>query len=310
MHLHRAVRPPAPRGPGEVAGIDIDWVLETPLVRLSRWRCRESAAGITGERQQLWRVIGFVHEGAYGLKTPRGGGLIDSMQVALFNPFEPYSTSHPCGPGDHGSGLVLREELFGEILARHQPRAAEDSGCLPPSGPCPTGALDRHRRLLRAAASPGGTDPLAAEETAIAVADEILGAAASSRRRDDAPGTPAMHRDLAERVRMVLGREFRRPLHLAAIAAAVGATPAHLCRVFRKATGESIHRYLTRLRLRASLEPLLAGAEDLSGLAFDLGFSSHSHFTAAFRREFGCPPSRLRDATPRATALSDLRARI
>ena len=29
-------------------------------------------------------------------------------------------------------------------------------------------------------------------------------------------------------------------------------------------------------------------------MAVDLGFSSHSHFTTSFRREFGVQPSRLR----------------
>jgi hypothetical protein len=30
-----------------------------------------------------------------------------------------------------------------------------------------------------------------------------------------------------------------------------------------------------------------------------LGFSSHSHFTAAFRRGFGCTPSQFRESTRR-----------
>ena len=37
----------------------------------------------------------------------------------------------------------------------------------------------------------------------------------------------------------------------------------------------------------------------LTELALDLGFSSHSHLTAAFHREFGVPPS---EARRRATA--------
>jgi AraC-like DNA-binding protein len=36
------------------------------------------------------------------------------------------------------------------------------------------------------------------------------------------------------------------------------------------------------------------GAEDITGLALDLGFSSHSHFTDVFRREFGSTPSEIR----------------
>src|SRR6185436_19430317 len=232
-----------PRVHGEVAGIDFEWVLETPLVRLSRWRCLERAAGVTGERHQLWRVIGFVHEGAFAVRTPRGGGLVDSLSAVLLNRDEPYTTSHPCGVGDHGSGLVLRQDLFDEILERRHPRAAEDGRRLPPSAPCPTTALARHRRLLRAAETPEGADPLGAEEAALAIAEEILGAAAAARPAapgdSTAPGAPAgsadaRHHDLAEGVRTHLGREFRTPLRLEGIAAALGSTPAHLCRGFRR----------------------------------------------------------------------------
>jgi AraC family transcriptional regulator len=37
-----------------------------------------------------------------------------------------------------------------------------------------------------------------------------------------------------------------------------------------------------------------AGERELTAVAFDLGFSSHSHFTASFRRTFGAAPSALR----------------
>jgi len=71
--------------------------------------------------------------------------------------------------------------------------------------------------------------------------------------------------------------------------------------LFRQRTGVSIHRYLTRLRLRASLERLADGASDLTTLALDLGFSSHSHFSGAFRAEFGQTPSEVRRTSgPRA----------
>jgi AraC-like DNA-binding protein len=54
-----------------------------------------------------------------------------------------------------------------------------------------------------------------------------------------------------------------------------------------------LQRYVTQLRLaRALIE--LPDSDDLTALALDLGFSSHSHFTLAFRRAFGCTPSRFR----------------
>jgi AraC-like DNA-binding protein len=51
---------------------------------------------------------------------------------------------------------------------------------------------------------------------------------------------------------------------------------------------------LQRLRVAAALERLAGGAADLTDLALDLGYSSHSHFTASFRSEVGTTPSRAR----------------
>ena len=41
---------------------------------------------------------------------------------------------------------------------------------------------------------------------------------------------------------------------------------------------------------------LVADCEDVSALALDLGFSSHSHFTAAFRQAYGRTPTGFRRA--------------
>jgi AraC-like DNA-binding protein len=38
--------------------------------------------------------------------------------------------------------------------------------------------------------------------------------------------------------------------------------------------------------------------KDLSALAYALGYSSHSHFTQAFKRAFGRPPSEVRTLAP------------
>ena len=42
--------------------------------------------------------------------------------------------------------------------------------------------------------------------------------------------------------------------------------------------------------------PQLYELEPGGALAMDLGFSSHSHFTLAFHRSFGLPPSACRSA--------------
>jgi AraC-like DNA-binding protein len=59
-------------------------------------------------------------------------------------------------------------------------------------------------------------------------------------------------------------------------------------------TGETIGRYLLRLRLAIAIQRLADGEDDLMKLACDLGFAHHSHFSARFRAVFGLSPSELR----------------
>ena len=113
-----------------------------------------------------------------------------------------------------------------------------------------------------------------------------------SRRRRR--GTDADHAERVEAAKTYLATRLSERITLDGVAQAVHASPFHLARVFQQRTGMPVHRYLTRLRLCASLERLFAGASDLTSLALELGFSSHSHFTDSFRREFGRPPSDVR----------------
>jgi AraC-like DNA-binding protein len=112
---------------------------------------------------------------------------------------------------------------------------------------------------------------------------------------------------VVRRAKEVLQARLTDRLRLADISKDAGASPAYLTDLFTRTEGIPLHRYLTRLRLaRALIE--LPHANDLTTLALDLGFSSHSHFTYAFRREFGHTPSEFR-AGPRRPAHSDNRER-
>jgi AraC-like DNA-binding protein len=78
------------------------------------------------------------------------------------------------------------------------------------------------------------------------------------------------------------------------VAAAVGASPFHLSRVFKRATGQSLTEYRTALRVRFAIDQIADGADDLSRLAVEAGFYDHAHMTNTFRRRLGSPPSVLR----------------
>lgn len=102
------------------------------------------------------------------------------------------------------------------------------------------------------------------------------------------------HRELAQATKSLLNQRFPENLGIEDLADELFVSPYHLCRVFRRETGTTIHQYLQELRLRTALENLIPNGNDLTSLALDLGFSSHSHFTRAVRKTYGEPPSQLR----------------
>ena len=102
----------------------------------------------------------------------------------------------------------------------------------------------------------------------------------------------AEHRRLVDDTKEALADGAVAGQSLSDIARAVGTSPAHLSRVFRRVTGTTVHRYRSQLRLRAAADRLVGS--DLSQLAAELGFSSHSHLSASFRRTFATTPSQAR----------------
>jgi len=98
---------------------------------------------------------------------------------------------------------------------------------------------------------------------------------------------------LLVRSKEYLFAHFTEPIRLADVGKAVGASPIYLTDLFRRVEGMSLHRYIVRLRLNYALD-CLPSANDLTTLALQSGFSSHSHFTHAFGRAFGLTPSEFR----------------
>ena len=147
----------------------------------------------------------------------------------------------------------------------------------------------------------GAGNGLAGEESMISLLRLALKA--------DAGGDEASRptRRLIGRAKEFLEANMGSPMRLADVAGAVGASPAYLTDVFRRVEGVPLHRYLTQLRLAQALVEL-PHASDITTLALGLGFSSHSHFTAVFRRAFNCTPSRFRESSRQRSANHQLLA--
>jgi len=64
----------------------------------------------------------------------------------------------------------------------------------------------------------------------------------------------------------------------------------YLTQLFRQVEGMPLYRYQLRLRLARALD-MLGRCDDLTMLSLEFGFSSHSHFNAAFRQVYGRTPA-------------------
>lgn len=145
-------------------------------------------------------------------------------------------------------------------------------------------------RFLTWASGATEIDDLGAEELMLALLRLALGDAP----RGDLPSASSGR--LIRRTKEFLEAELANRLRLHQVGRAVGASPEYLTDLFRRVEGVPLHQYVIQLRLARALVEL-PHADDLSALALDVGFSSHSHFSAAFRRAFGCTPSEFRLAT-------------
>ena len=96
-----------------------------------------------------------------------------------------------------------------------------------------------------------------------------------------------------KRAKAILHESDEPRLTLTDIAAQMGVTPIHLTQAFKRSEGIPLYRYQTQLRMSRALAEL-PERDDITDLALELGYSSHSHFTAAFRSAVGVTPSEYR----------------
>jgi AraC family transcriptional regulator len=205
---------------------------------------------------------------------------IDTNSFLVLARDDLYRVSHPVDGGDDTTVLVFPPDLLSTALG-------SDGGGEGHMRPADQLALMMIRR--------GADDELAQlerEERCMLMLRK-LGAALSRSTRDDTGLGPAQYLRV-DRARALLASDTTRSWRLAALAREVDCSPFHLARQFRSITGETIARYLLRLRLAIALERLAQGEDDLARLARELGFAHHSHFSARFRDTFGLTPSAAR----------------
>jgi AraC family transcriptional regulator len=225
----------------------------------------------------------FPYRGVYVRHLDQVETVAEANQVMFFNEHEPYRVSHPVGGGDASLSIRIDEAILLELMPadylRTKDRALFNRSRM---------RIDAHAQLLAALVrhrlSRGMTETLEAEDLILSLVSRALG-----KRTSYAASGSVGRQKLVDRAKLVLSSNLGRRWTLAEIGGAVGVSPVYLTQVFRQVEGLPLYRYQLQLRLARALD-LLDDCSDLTGLALDLGFSSYSHFSTAFKQAYGLTP--------------------
>lgn len=196
--------------------------------------------------------------------------------------------------GERTYWFGVHPDVFVDALERYELPTREMGGALIADPP-----LRYKLALLLKKLQRGTTERLAIEEEVLNLFFEICAQRSKRQQRRVCPraGTALRQRRLVDLARAYLDAHLAEKAGLETVANAAGTSLYHLCRVFREQTGMTMHAYRTRQRLWHVLEQLVDGdTTPLTELAFDQGFSSHSHLSRVFQKQMGMPPSAIRPA--------------
>ena len=262
-------------------------LLDSGTVSVRHVECRGTCRQRGAEECASHTHFVFPYRGVYLRHVGGDLAVADANHVLFFNEGQGYQVSHPVAGGDTSLVLSVAEPTLHELA--------------PKNLVCETAAFSfnqQHLRidaraqalvmLLKHSLRHGTIEPLEAEALSLTLVSRAIGP-----RTSRASGATHARRRLVDRAKVLLAGDLSRRWTLVEIAKEIGGSAVYLTQVFQQVEGLPLYRYHLRLRLARALD-LIAQREDLSGLAQDLGFSSHSHFSAAFKQAYGVTPAEFR----------------
>jgi AraC family transcriptional regulator len=219
--------------------------------------------------------------GLFAYAVGRRRWLVDTNKILFISPGWDFRDEQPVPGLGHATVLInLAREIVDEVCG---------SSATTPNRSFPIGAVQSSPRLQLMTQSLRGS--LSADEDALRN-DELT----IQMMRVAMHGTPVRGRPsvrTVDRAKEFLHAHEGNRLSLEQVSSAVGVSPVYLTQEFTRSEGVPLYQYHLSLRLARALTEL-PHSDDITGLALDLGFSSHSHFTLAFRNAFGMTPSQYR----------------
>lgn len=235
-------------------------------------------AGYTARHQ-----IVFPYWGLFQYQVGALAPLVDANQTLFVLGDRDFVDRHPVRNLGHASLIVTpADDILAEVCNGQPVRRNSSFGqMVRPASPRLRLLTHRLRRLRDSAAA-----SIESDELMLLAITEALRQPNRDRQRAS---------QMVDRARQFLHAWGTDPVTLETVARAVGASPVYLTQAFTRSEGVPLYRYQMNIRLGRALA-VLPDIDDITSLALELGFSSHSHFSATFKGAFGISPSQFRSA--------------
>lgn len=271
-------------------------VFDTHAVRVGAFRCHPSQPSFhdTGPTHNCCFVfprtaveIQHEHEPAF---------VANPNVVTFYNRGQAYWRNAISPEGDRCDWFGVDPGIVREVVHRINPSV--NAHCERPfrftRGWAETPTYLLQRRIFEHVTSGEAEESLAIEEAVLFLLERVVRSVYRAVRRVPSPTVGPKQREVVHWMEVILSERLEERLTLEDVAHEVGLSVYHTCRLFRRATGTTMWQYRQKLRLRSALEGVRESPRPLVDIALECGFSSHSHFTSLFHREFGHTPSTLR----------------
>jgi AraC-like DNA-binding protein len=128
----------------------------------------------------------------------------------------------------------------------------------------------------------------------LAKALELLSLHLSSGHKLNASKIDPRDHKAIQKARLLLTHNLETPPSLSELANAVGMSVSKLKILFPRIWGMPPYEYLRKMRMHRAMELLCRDGMNVTEAAMAVGYSSISHFTKAFHREYAIYPSQVR----------------
>lgn len=215
--------------------------------------------------------------------------LAEPSQAIFFAADRPFRVSHEVASSDDSMALEFSPEVLRELLSN---TTATDNFLRIETNSLLSAREIAVRNLLLWRLKHQLAEPMEIEETSL----RLISSAFTRARRDKQyfKRTSSRRSLQVEAARIALIQSPEQKWSLFDLANKVDCSPYHLTRMFSKEIGISLHQYQLRMRIAQSLNALLDTKDEITSIALDCGFYSHSHFTSAFHQAVGISPTEFR----------------